>query len=190
MKKIENYEEFKELYLINHKYYKDEDKQEKDTQQAFKRYIIYTLDDNYYFMLDNKPTIDNTLYYDDETPEPDKTIDYFINYNLDINFKYDMNDYKKEIESLNTRGCCSGSVELHPFININYYNSKEVYPIFYQYCGNSRRDKNTVRDLTPEEVKQYFDICDDLRANYIERLKKYFAKYNSNISTYGYWANR
>ena len=35
-------------------------------------------DDGYYFIVDTKPVIDSTLWYDDETEEPKKSLDLFI----------------------------------------------------------------------------------------------------------------
>lgn len=44
--------------------------------------------------------------------------------------------------------------------------------------------------MTNEEIQEYNKICDEFMNNYIERLKKYFKKYNKNICCVGYWANR
>ena len=85
MRKIENFEEFLNLWNISHKnrYWgnkKITPEQEADIiaradQKDFKRYNIYMLKDNYHFIvIDTKYPIDKDLYYDDETPTPEVTL--------------------------------------------------------------------------------------------------------------------
>lgn len=203
MKIISDYNEFIKIWEVNHKYNyygnkkidatKFEELKQKSNINDFKRYIILMLNDNKYIVFDNAPPIDSTLYYDDETPTPKKTLDYFINYNMQ-NFDYNMEDYKKEIQNLEQNSCCSGRIELEPYFVYQYSNNKEqVRPIFYNYNERKTHDINKgyyVRELTEEEKNKYFEICDLLKQNYVNRLKKYFEKYNKNIVNYGYWANR
>lgn len=203
MRIISDYNEFIKIWEVNHKYnyygnkkidvIKFEELKQKSYINDFKRYMILMLNDNKYIVFDNAPPIDSTLYYDDETPTPQKTLDYFINYNMH-NFKYDMEDYKNELKNFNENGCCSGRIELEPYFVYNYIDNKEqLTPIFYNYNERKTHDINKgyyVRELTEEEKNKYFEICDLLKQNYIHRLKKYFEKYNKNIVNYGYWANR
>ena len=199
LRKITDFNEFMSIYGINHSYHyygnkpitedKRKELEEKDNKKSFNRYNIYMLSDGYYLMFDTKPSIDSTLYYDDETPEPSKSLQYFINYNM-MNFKYDLSEWENAMEELKTSRCISGKFETTPFININFSNSKEVYTVFYEYCGVSRKDKTTVRDLTQDEISDILAITKDLKEQYIERLTNYFNRYNKNIHTLGYWVNR
>lgn len=200
IKKIEDYEEFTKLYRSNYKYgyygnkpitdEKRKELEQKDNINNFKRYSIYMFEDGYYFIVDTKTHIDSTIYYDDETPCPNVTEEFFIHYNI-RNFQFDFDEWIKERDDLQTKGYCSGRIELKPFINRNYSDdSKNVYLVFWQYCGLSRRDHTTVRDLTDDEIDDILEISKQEKERYIERLKKYYKKYNKNIGTHGYWANR
>lgn len=197
MRKIEDFNEFMKIWEVNHKnrYWgnkkitEEHEKEiiEKANIKDFKRYNIYMLDDNYYFVVDTKPEIDNTLWYDDEMEEPKKSLDLFIRHNMsNLHFNF---DYWVEARNcLKKGGCCSGHYESSPFINLNYNNSNEVYLVFYECCGNSRRDKTTVRDLTNDEIDEILKIAKELKKDYIERLTKYYNKYGMTCK--GYWVNR
>lgn len=193
MKKIENYDEFMNLWDINHKnkYWGNkkitlEQEQgiiEKANIKDFKRYNIYMLNDNYHFIaIDTKWTIDNDLYYDDEQEAPKVTLQYFKLKNQ-VNIKYNKIENDKMIK---------------PYFMINYSgNDKEVCinrDIYYSnYCDNLKwaQDKNLfVRFLTNEEIEQYNNIIDELNKEYDKRLENYYKKYNKNIYAIGYWANR
>lgn len=112
MRKITDYNEFLKIWELNHKnrYWGNKriSKEEeaiiidKANLKDFKRYNIYMLDDDYYLVFDTKPIIESVLYYDDETPEPEKCLNYFIDYNLKSNFKYDLSKWLDEINSLKT----------------------------------------------------------------------------------------
>lgn len=197
MKKLENYEEFMKIWEINHKnrYWgnkkitPEQEKEiiEKANIKDFKRYNIYMLNDGYYFIVDTKPSIDRVLWYDDEMPEPRKSLELFIRENMS-NLKFNFDEWVEAKNDLKTRGCCSGRFESKPFINLNYSNSNEVYLCFYEYCGNSRRNQTTVRDLTNDEIKEILKLAEELKKDYIERLTKYYNKYGMTCT--GYWVNR
>ena len=199
LKEITDFDEFMQIWNINHKnhYYgtkkvtPEEEKEiiKKHDLEDFKRYKLFATSDGYILKFDAKPSISKTLYYDDEYEDPGKSLKVFKNYNKS-NFEYDLEEWEKETESLKNNGICSGAIETKPFININFENTKEVYPVFYQYFGKSRRDKNTVRELTEEEINDYLLITKQLKKEYDQRLENYFFKYNKNIHTCGYWANR
>ena len=197
MRKIKDFNELMKIWEVNHKnrYWGNKKITEENEQEIiekanikdFKRYNIYMLDDGYYFVVDTKLEIDNTLWYDDEMEEPKKSLDLFIRHNMS-NLRFNFDDWVEARNDLKTIGCCSGRFELKPFINLNYSNSNEVYLVFYEYCGNSRRDKTTVRDLTNDEIDEILKIAEDLKKDYIERLTKYYNKYG--MSCRGYWVNR
>ena len=197
MRKIEDFNEFMKIWEVNHKnrYWgnkkiTEEHEQEiieKANTKDFKRYNIYMLDDGYYFVIDTKPEINNTLWYDDEMEEPKKSLDLFIRHNMS-NLRFNFDEWVEARNCLKKGGCCSGHYESNPFINLNYSNSNEVYLVFYECCGNSRRDKTTIRDLTNDEIQEILLIAEDLKKDYIERLKKYYNKYGMTCK--GYWVNR
>ena len=200
IKRIEDFETFTELYRSINKYcyygYKPitEEKrkalEKKDNIENFKEKALYMLEDGYFFFVNNKDRIENEIYYDDEYDAPEINEENFIHYNMS-NLTFNFDDWKKELHDLKTIGCCSGRVELKPFINLNRFgNCKEVYPVFYTYCGNTRKNESTVRDLTEDEVNDILEIAEKHKEEYIERLKKYFKRYRKNIYTHGYWANR
>lgn len=194
MKKIENYEEFINLWNINHKnrYWgnkkispeHEQEIIEKANIKDFKRYSIYMLDDNYHFIvIDTKWAIDKDLYYDDEQEPPKVTLNYFKTKNQ-VNIKYTKIDKEETIK---------------PYFIINYSgNDKEVCinrDIYYlsNYYDDLKwaQDKNLfVSFLTDDEVKDYNSIVDELNKQYDKRLENYYKKYNQNIFAIGYWVNR
>lgn len=197
MRKIEDFNEFMKIWEVNHKnrYWGNKKITEEHEQEIiekanikdFKRYNIYMFDDNYYFVVDTKPEIDNVLYYDDETEAPKKSLDLFIRHNMS-NLRFNFDDWVEDMKDFEARGCHSGRFESKPFINLNYSNSNEVYLVFYEYCGNSRRDKTTIRDLTSDEIDEILQIAEEVKKSYIERLTKYYNKYG--IACKSYWVNR
>ena len=195
MKKIETYTEFMNLWNISHKnrYWgtkkitpeQEADIIERANQKDFKRYAIYLLNDGYHFIvIDTKYTIDSDLYYDDETPTPKITLDYFKAKNQ-INIKYDTIDE-------------TDAQRIKPYYMINYTgNDREVTISRCAYLSNYydnlkwAQDKNLfVNYLTEEDIKEYNKIIEQLNKEYDERLEKYFKRYNKNIYAIGYWVNR
>ena len=200
IKKIEDYDTFLNIYRTQHKYYyfgnkpitdeKRKELEEKDNKKSFRRYAIYMLEDGYYFMFDTMPCIESTLYYPDDFDDPGTSLEYFLHYNLKY-FNYDLSTWEREKHDLATIGCCCGSIELHPFINLSYSNGgKEVYYRFFTRCGASDRNEFTIRDLTEDEIDDILTITKQLKEEYKERLIKYYNKYKNKIHTYGYWRDR
>jgi hypothetical protein len=193
MKKIIDFNEFMEIWSKNHAYHyygnktiTQEHKKEleqKSYASDFKRYNIYVLNDGKYIILDTKTHINNTIYYNDIYDTPTITLDYFINYNM-RNFNYDLTEWETETK----KQCFSGRYLKGPYIASNYYDSNEVGIRFY--CNNDFTDKYKIRDLTDTELTEYLKITKELKQEYITRLTKYFKKYNNNIYTSGYWADR
>lgn len=193
MRRIEDFNEFISLWNISHqnRYWGNkkislEQEQEiikKADIKDFKRYNIYMLEDNYHFIvIDTKWTIDNDLYYDDETPTPTITLDYFKAKNQ-VNIKY------YEIEQ---------QEQIKPYFMINYNRNdrevsikKDIYYSNYLDSLQWAKDKKLYyRDLTADEITQYNNIVKELTNDYNERLDKYFKRYNKNIYAIGYWVNR
>lgn len=193
MRKIEDFNEFMQLWNISHKnrYWgtkKITPEQEKDIIARadindFKRYNVYMLEDNYHFIVfDTKWAINTTLYYDDETDDPGTSFLVFKHYN-------EMNRQYHKLEDFNS---------MQPYFILNYSgNDREVcvqrsiYYSTYENNLNHAKDKGYFyKFMSDEEIEEYNKISDELNKLYDERLEKYYKKYNKNIHTVGYWVNR
>ena len=118
-----------------------------------------------------KPSIESTLYYDDETKGPNTDWEGFYNYNM---------RYKFELYNLTHRGD-----EVLVLISQYGKNSDGLYcPRYmdkYEWKGEL---------ITAEELTLINNAILEVKDDYIKRLKTYFKKYSDKIGTHGYWANR
>lgn len=166
------------------KYLSDSWNSEKMIDWEIKNFYFYQLGDGLVLEFRKKPSIDKTIYYDDETEKPKVTENYFIYYNRhNMNEYATIEEYKEETKPY--------------FMQKNCNNKKSTCLNTHEYIANYEnnlkwaKDKNYFqRYATKEEVKEYNEICEELKKEYIERLKKYYKRYNKNITTYGYWVNR
>lgn len=132
-----------------------------------------------------KISIAKTMYYDDETEAPEVTEKNFIIYNRYNIPGRNLEEYLQEKENLETKGCATGRYDYNG-IYFTRINEKCV-----SYGWSSEHDERYFeRYLTPEEQEDFIKLMRERKEQYIERLKKYFKRYNKNITTYGYWANR
>lgn len=160
----------------------DSKKMQKYLQGDF---IYYELENGGIIHLKKKCSIDNTIYYDDETEAPNVTENFFIHYNMK-NFYSEYHEIIQEYE-------CTP-----PYLIYNYCNNKDIvavcsYKNIADYEKQLKWAKNKdlfVRFMTKEEQEEYKQIIENVKNKYIERLKKYYKRYNNKITTYGYWANR
>lgn len=178
---IENYDEFKKYYKEIHEY-----ANESDFKYFYKKRILFLTNDGYILELENDPSISKTLWYDDETPAPGKTEQYFINYNIGLNLPYrNIDNYLEEKEKLEKTGGASGKYDYTGiYFDSPYTNSKRIGFDFLD------EKKYFIRYMTKEEQNELIEIIRDLQNKYIERLKKYWKRYSKNICISGYWANR
>lgn len=179
MIKIENIEEKKEI--LNTLYWGDyiknlETRDKKYFDKLMKNYYLFKTDDNYTIVIElDKPSIDSTLWFDDEKPIPKLSEELFINYNL-----HNLRTINKK-EHLKT-------FIYNSFNNIdNKYNCVLCSQDGYSYSVN---DNTFKRYLTDEEENIILQIDEENKQNYIKRLKTYFKKYSNNIHCMGYWVNR
>ena len=135
----------------------------------------------------NKITIDKTMYYDDEMEAPIINENNFIIYNRHNIPGRNLEEYLQEKENLNTRGIATGRYDYKGIYFVaTYYNNDDIVS-----CGwVDEKDKYFKRYLTSEEEKEYIELMETRKQQYLERLKKYFKRYGKHINTYGYWANR
>ncbi len=180
MKKIENLEEKK--YILNKTYYNDyllklEQKDNKHFQELINDYIIFKTNDNLYIILNiSKPGIEKTLWFDDEQPIPEKTEELFIQENMKLNgSKYTR--YNEDIEN---------AYLYNPYNGAN----DNLVTVACSYKSDKISNLTYIRDLTADEKIFIKSIIDILIDEYIERLKRYYKRYNKNINCLGYWVNR
>lgn len=116
-----------------------------------------------------KPGIERTIYYDDETPCPKISYNFFEDYNMKRAFGNLLNDEFFDID-------------------LYFYKTNNIYYEFTSYLDWIREPKPEI--LTADEKKQILEVIEILKKDYRKRLKTYYKKYANKIYTHGYWANR
>lgn len=178
MKEITNIEEKK--IILNSVYYNNyildlETRDNKYFNQIMKRERLFKTEDGFIIRYSmEKPTIDTDLWFDDEQPIPKLTEELFIEYNM------------SNLHSIQEKN------GLKTFI-YNPYNCENPYNVVKasQFEYAIRYDDNTFkRHLTDEEEEFILKIDNEVKENYIKRLKNYYKRYNNKIYCRGYWVNR
>lgn len=185
---VDNYEEFKKYYILSRDYVQKQspEQQEKTCKYFYKKVVLLITKDGYILELENNPSINKTLWYDDEQETPATTKQYFINYNIQINLPYRwLNEYLKEKEHLQKFGSASGAYDYNGIYLENCYTNKKL--VGFNVADDKRY---FVRYLDEEEQKELLQIIKDLQNKYIERLEKYYKRYADKIHCSGYWVNR
>ena len=184
---IDNYEEFKKYYILSRDYVQKQspEQQEKTCKYFYKKIILLITKDGYILELENNPSINKTLWYDDERPEPKKTKQYFINYNIYNMPYYSINAYLEEKERLQKTGGASGRYDYNGIYLTNYYTNKKL--VGFEFYDDKRY---FLRYLDKEEEKELLQIIKDLQDKYLERLERYYKRYADKIHCSGYWVNR
>ena len=139
---------------------------------------VYIEIEGMFIDLMSKPSIDKTMYYDDEYQAPSKDMETFIEYNLRHNFKFNGDMINWDL----------------PIILREQYNKKSgslKSLVTYKYLSMYEGDKfpNDIV-LDPEH---YTHLRHEIRAQkvaYIKRLHAYWKRYGDKVRTFGYWANR
>lgn len=147
-------------------------------------YYFYTLKDGLIIKLRKKPSIDKTLWFDDEYEIPKLTEKLFIKYNeKNVNGEYAELDKNDSIKAFLIKNRCNDNkgVAIQRFQYLTDYDEQLRWA----------KNKNYfVRFIENEEIEEYNKICHELKDEYIERLKKYFKRYQKHIYCRGYWTNR
>ena len=203
--KIEDLE-LKKLELIT-----DYEKVKEIVKDAFssKRMIDFLYKNYYFFKIDNHRfleirkfnsfEISKTIWYNDETEAPEKTLTNFI-----IQQTWDFkkfNDKEKNFYTL-----VQNYDETPLLFTLNIFNSDSSYGRIYDNQQLYKNKKVKIETLNYEwkapyqlDEKQDTDnnLIHDIEAiinlnnkNMLERLKKYYNRYNDQIYVDGYWANR
>lgn len=122
-----------------------------------------------------KIDISRKLRFDDTKEIPQKSEGCFIDYNLKLNFR-------KFNEGL--------WFWLQQAYNDKNEGSRVRNDHFQDFLYSSNNDKNFIRDLTKNEIKEVLNELNNIKNKYIERLKKYYKRYNKCIYNMGYWVDR
>lgn len=179
-RQVENFEEYIELFKQTHNGWCSD---EKTMKKWFKETVYLITKDDYLLTFDTKLDIDKTLWFDDEYEIPEKSEELFISYNLK-NIRYDFKDYLKAQKDLKEHGCCSAS-------DSNMFLTRCVGPLArINTAGWQMEQSDFIRELEDDEINEIIEFTNELKEQYIERLKKYYKRYNKNVFVSGYWANR
>lgn len=121
---------------------------------------------------EKKPTIQSTIYYNDELDSPGTGFESFKNYNIFMsgNNLFSEPDFERGYFIARNKGS-------------NDYFILSRYTLLDE-------DRFEEYWLEPE-VRKYVDIAIEMiKSDFIKRLERYYKRYKNNISTCGYWANR
>ncbi len=180
MIKIENIEE--KTNILNKTYYNNyllklEQTDPKHFKKLLNDYIVLKTDDNLYIILNiSTPSINTTLWFDDELPIPEKTEELFIKENMKLNGS----QLTRYIDNIN-----------NAYLYNPYKGVKEnLLTVSCDYRADAISNLTYNRDLTADEKVVIKSIIDVLIDKYVKRLKKYYKRYNDKICCCGYWVNR
>lgn len=151
-------------------------------------YDYYITNDNCFIEIQkaNKLSIHKTMWYDDETEEPEENENNFILYNMRSNNPARMlEDYLKEKEHLEKHGSASGRYDYNGIYFVKARDKGNV--VDYNFTEEKR---NFVRYLTKEEEQDLINIMIENKEKYLDRLKKYYKRYSEYVRVSGYWVNR
>lgn len=123
--------------------------------------------DTFIYVGDAKPTIDNTMWYDDETTGPQANFCNFYDYNM-RGKRFKLNDNQR-------------------FVTTQYYSDKSEGKLLAITIGDGR---DTVRPMTDEEIDKANAALRDVMNDYGKRLRTYWKRYSDKVCAIGYWVNR
>lgn len=167
----------------------------------YNNYFFFKIDNNRFFEIKKYSSfsIVKTIWYDDEKEAPKKTLNNFI-----LHQSWDFKDFNNKGKNFYT---LFQSYSESPYLfslNIFDINSSygRVYDNYKYYQNlNVKLDCLNYEWETPYQLHEKENIDTDLINDLIsilnfnnskmqERLKKYYNRYNNQISVKGYWANR
>lgn len=164
---------------------------EKMQEFIIDKYDFYKTNDNLIIEFEkvNKISITKTLWYDDEGEDPGNSEANFLIYNRNNTPGRSLEAYLEEKENLNKNGYASGRYDYKGIYFIkHYYNNNNVVA-----CNwfDEKDNRYFIRYLTEEEEKDFIQLEKERKAQYIERLKKYYNRYGKKyVRTEGFWVNR
>ena len=139
-----------------------------------------------------KDRIDSKIYYPDDYEDPlkgDKE-KAFCNINISRNFTdYGYEEWVEQNSRLANDGVCSGSHLTDPILIVSPYHNSS-------FCSDVRlcfqrpnyiEPKETLVVLSPKEVEEYGEYIRNRKGAYMKRLKTYWKRYGSKVTSVGYW---
>lgn len=167
----------------------------------YKSYYFFKIDNNRFLQIKkyNSFSIVKTIWYDDEQEEPEKTLNNFI-----LHQSWDFQEFNDKEKNFYT---LFQSYREAPYLfSLNIFNSnsnyRHVYDNYKYYLNmNIKLDSLNYKWKTPYQLEKIentntaliSDLIKILNFNNIkmlERLQKYYTRYNNKIRVEGYWANR
>lgn len=136
------------------------------------------LDDTFVSVCGAKPSIQSTMWYDDETEGPQVNFESFRRYN-ESNFPR-----KLELE----RNQYGNRSKL--FIAPHYHGDKTDGKLAGLRYEPEDRPPHGGREVTPEELEIFNQAIEEVQADYEKRLKTYWKRYSDKVHAAGYWTNR
>ncbi len=121
---------------------------------------------------DHKPSIDKTIYYNDEYEAPTITKEYFIEHNLRHNFKGLEVDFEKDL-----------------YLFANYEQAAEI-KYMRELDRFETEGQENLRKVTDEEKALIKAKLAEFKVNYLKRLNAYWKRFSDKVYASGYWANR
>lgn len=136
------------------------------------------LGDKFVAVTSSKPTIDKTMWYDDETKGPEVSFESFRRYN-ESNMPHEL---------VKEKSLWGGLSKL--YIVPNYYRDKTDGRLAGITYEPSERAPANGREVTDAELEAFNMAIRDVQADYEKRLAAYWKRYSHKVTAQGYWANR
>ena len=131
------------------------------------------IDDYFVDVCNPKPRIEKRLWFDDEQKSPEKTKEYFLNYN-----------YKNMPRKFNAD-------ENNVYIATQYYRQPADCKL--ANITTTRFDdipSSYIKKLNADEITLINNAVEEVNTDYKKRLETYWKKYETKIHCSGYWVNR
>lgn len=143
-----------------------------------------------------KPTIQNTVFYDDEQPDPfgpddERKKEAFIAYNMRYFDDFGISRWLECERDLAERGCCSGDHLSEPYLHV--WPGECAVPTFFEHDDvRERLIANGMRPvlMSDEDREVLIAIVDGFREKFRKRLESHYRRYPDKIHSSGYWGDR
>lgn len=142
--------------------------------------IYVQLGDRFVDLGDRKPSIDKTMWYDDETDGPDENFKNFKEYNMRLHAP-------RRIEDRTSRNF---GVMVKAYIKPQYCGDKTHGKLACLVFEDVDSPRATGHEVTTEDLKLFNKALDEAKADYEKRLAMYWKRYSKHIHASGYWVNR
>lgn len=148
---------------------------QKMVEHCLKSGKYVKIDDMFVNVCDLKPSIDSTIWYDDEGKDPGSGKKTFMSLNNRMHMP-DLYEMKFRYQDL--------------YFIVHYWDDKTAGKLVSLAYKEESSTLPLIRKVTPEELKKINAAVSEVRADYAKRLENYFNRYSDKIHSCGYWANR